>query len=123
MVVVVVVTVLVSTHSASSICSLEVRLDGVSLSSSHSIATVWPLGRGRRTSVVLVCMVAGVEAKGLGEASEEYLRNETELLLWTGAARLLETGRAGGSMMYAVLLRSCGVEMCVQGLCRPAPLF
>ena len=75
---------------------------------------MWPLGRGRKTSVVLVCMLAGVEAKGLGEAPEEYLCNEPELWVCAAAARLLKMGRVGGSMVYAVLLRKCGVEMCVQ---------
>jgi hypothetical protein len=48
---------------------------------------------------VLVCMVTGAEAYGVGEVSVEYLCNETEVLPGTAAARLLERGRPGGSMV------------------------
>lgn len=63
--VVVVVTVFVSTHSARSICSLDVLRDIKSSPSSHPTETVGP-DRGRRVSVALI-VDFGVEADGLGD--------------------------------------------------------
>ena len=65
MVVVVVVTVFVSTHSATA-CILDIASP-----SSHPMETVW-LVRGRRVSVPL-CKGFEVEVKGLGDPSDVYL--------------------------------------------------
>jgi len=52
---------------------------------------------------VLVCMVTGAGPYGVGEVSEEYLSNGTELLPGTAPARLLERGRPGGSIVCVVI--------------------
>jgi hypothetical protein len=103
LVVVVVVTVLVSTHSASSICSLEVRRDIVSSPSSQSTETSWLLERGRRVSTP-PCMGTEFEVKGLGDVSDTNFWRET-LLLCIETARRLGGGLVGGSMMSAVKVK------------------
>lgn len=85
-VVVVVVTVFVSTHSASSICSLAAPRATVSSPSSHPTETVW-LVLGRRGPVVGF-VVSEVGANGLGDPSGVYFSGAI-CLCWADTARRL----------------------------------
>jgi hypothetical protein len=96
-VVVVVVTVFVSTHSSNSICRLDVSEFSTSRQSTDTSRL---LDRGRGASVLVEAeFEVAFDRKGLGDASVANPGSFEELFVCIETARRFAGSRVGGSMM------------------------